>query len=167
MELLDCCINFRFEIVELCWGWKAPKHSMLDKDLMVMTSLVPQKVANGKTTLFGHKKFQEQCVNVYGLTTHFPIEDKALKRPNICIFLKSRGFKDIKEDILTRPEVNLADLILELVFLFCCCQCLPTNCVFVIGQLLHLIHGRKTGITNQLKVVCTSRSSFTPAPPPL
>ena len=42
-QLLDWCINIRFENYgkcEIMLGMKGPKHSMLDKDLRVMTSQV-------------------------------------------------------------------------------------------------------------------------------
>ena len=43
---------------------------------------------------------------------------KYLKDPTYAIFLKSRRSKDIKYDIQTKPDFNLADLIIELAFLF-------------------------------------------------
>ena len=42
---------------------------------------------------------------------------KCIEDPTYAIFLKSRQFKDIKYD-QTRTDFNLADLVLELAFLF-------------------------------------------------
>ena len=42
---------------------------------------------------------------------------KCTQHPTYAIFLKSRQFKDIKYD-QTRTDFNLADLVLELAFLF-------------------------------------------------
>ena len=46
-----------------------------------------------------------------------PTKTKCLKDTTYAISSKSRGSKDIKYDIQTRPEFILADLILELAFL--------------------------------------------------